>query len=58
MQALNGLGDNTDYFIELSHQDDSHHDRFTQGIRNYNQKHGFQHNAEHLASHPNAQETK
>ena len=33
IQDLNGLGDKTEYFIELSHQDGVCHDRRTQDFR-------------------------
>ena len=58
MQALNGLGDNTKYFIELSHQDSEIQDRLTQGLQNYKHKHEYQHKAENWALHPKLQEVK
>ena len=58
MQDLNGLGDNTEDFIELSHKDGACQDGCTKGLRYYNQKHGSQHKAEHRASHPRVQEMK
>ena len=39
MQDLNGLVDNTEDFIKLSHHDGARQDIRTQGLREYNQKH-------------------
>ena len=58
MEALNGLGNRTDYFIEFSHQDGARQYRLTQGLREYNQKHESQHKADHRASQPKVQEVK
>ena len=58
MQSLNGLGDNTEVFIEFSHQDDARQDRHIQVLRDYNQNHKFQQKADHWASYPKVQEAK
>ena len=58
MQTLNGLGDKTKDFIDFPHQDGACHDRRTQGLRGYNQKHESQHKSEDRASHPKVQEVK
>ena len=58
MQDLNVLGDNTKYFIELSHQYGERQDRRKQGIRYYKQKHQSQHKAELRESYPQVQELK
>ena len=47
MQDINSLGDNIEYFIDLSHQDITHQDRHTQGLRDYKEKHKYKHKAEH-----------
>ena len=49
IQDLNGMDDKTKYFIEFPHQDDALQDRRTQGLRNYKQKHEYQHKAEYRA---------
>ena len=58
MQALNGLGDKTKYFIELSHQYVAPQDRCKQGLRYYKKKHESQHKAEHRASHQKVHKVK
>ena len=58
MQDLNGLGDNTEDFIDFSHQDGSRKDRHTQGIREYNRNNDSNHKAEHQASHPKIHKLK
>ena len=45
-QALNGMGDKTEDFIESSHQYGACKDRLTQGLRDYRQKNESQHKAE------------
>ena len=45
MQDLNGLGDNTEDFIDFSHQDGARQDRQTQVLRDLNQKQESQHKA-------------
>ena len=58
MQALNGLGYKTKDFIEFSHQYGTRKDIHTEGLRDYRQKHDYQHNADHRASYPKVQKVK
>ena len=58
MQAINGLGDKTKYFIELYRQNGAYQYRGKQGLRDYKQKHESQHKTEHRSSHPKVQEAK
>ena len=58
MQDLNGLGDNTEDFIDFSHQDGARQYRRTQGLRDYKKKHESQHKADHRSSHPNVYEVE
>ena len=58
MQALHGLSDKTESFIQFSHQDGALQDSCTQGFRDYKQKYKSQHKADNHESHPKYQAAK
>ena len=55
MQAINGMGENNEDFIELLHQYDAQQDRWTQALRDYKHKDKTQSEAEHQESRPTSQ---
>ena len=52
MQAINGMGDNNEDFIELLHQYDAQQDRWTQAPRDHKHKYKAQRKADNQESGP------